>query len=118
MTQSASQASAFYKEVASTRIVWTIRDAGGFPAPLNSDGKRSQPFWSSLSRVKKIIQNVDAYSNFEPVKIQWDAFSERWVPGLKSDGILVGVNWSGNRATGYDLDPEEVKKNVECQIAI
>ena len=118
MTQSASQASAFYKEVASTRIVWTIRDAGGFPAPLNSDGKRSQPFWSSLSRVKKIIQNVDAYSNFEPVEIQWDAFSERWVSGLKSDGILVGVNWSGNRATGYDLDPEEVKKNVECQIAI
>ncbi len=33
---SASQAAAFYREVARTRKVWTVRDAGGYPAPENS----------------------------------------------------------------------------------
>jgi len=117
MSQSSSQASSFYIEVAVSRKVWTVRDSGGFPAPLNSEGKRSQPFWSSLSRVQKIIKNVSAYSMFEPVEISWEDFTKKWVPGLSRDGVLVGVNWSGNSATGYDIQPEIVKKNVEFYIA-
>ena len=117
MSQSASQASSFYKEVADTRKVWTVRDSGGFPSPLNTEGKRAQPFWSSLSRVEKIIKNVPDYSSFEPVEISWDDFSKKWVPGLSRDGLLVGVNWSGNSVTGYDIEPETVKKNVESYIA-
>jgi len=117
MSQSASQASSFYKEVADKRKVWTVRDSGGFPAPLNSEGKRAQPFWSSLSRVEKLIKNVSAYSKFEPVEISWEEFSAKWVPGLSRDGLLVGVNWSGGSATGYDIEPEKVKENVESYIA-
>jgi len=117
MSQSASQATKFYEEVAVHRKVWTIRDAGGFPAPLNSEGVRSQPFWSSLSRVEITINNVPAYSGFEPVEISWETFAQRWVPGLSKDGILVGVNWSGKNATGYDLAPDLVKKYVESHIA-
>ena len=117
MSQSASQASSFYKEVADTKKVWTLRDYGGFPAPMNSEGKRSQPFWSSLSRVQKIINDVSAYSSFEPVEISWEDFSKKWVPGLSHEGVLVGVNWSGSRATGYDIEPETIRENVESYIA-
>jgi len=117
MSQSASQASAFYKEVAHHQKVWTIKDAGGFPAPMNSEGKRVQPFWSSLTRAEKIVQTVPAYTGFELYEIGWFEFSSRWIPGLERDGMLIGINWSGARATGYDLEPETVKKYIESYIA-
>lgn len=117
MSQSASQASAFYKEVADNRKVWTIRDSGGFPAPKNFDGKRTQPFWSSLARAQKIIKTVPAFVGFEPFEISWAEFALQWVPGLERDGLLVGVNWSGGNATGYDIEPSKVKDYVESYIA-
>ena len=117
MSQSASQAVQFYREVAEIRKLYTIRDKDGFPAPKNPEDKRSQPFWSSKARVEKIIKNVQAYSGFEVVELTWDIFTERWVPGLTNDGILVGVNWSGEKATGYDIEPKEVKENVEAYLA-
>ena len=113
MSQSASQAAAFYRQVAMERRVWTVRDSGGFPAPMNSSGERSQPFWSSLSRVQKIIATVPAYAGFEPHEISWDYFVDKWVPGMSKDKLLVGINWSGSRAVGYDVEPESVKKAVE-----
>jgi hypothetical protein len=113
--QSASQAAAFYREVAERRLVWTIRDDGGFPAPLNHSGERVQPFWSSRARVERIIATVAAYRDFTPFEITLDVFLERWVPGLTKDGILVGVNWTGGRATGYDIAPVRI---AECIAAV
>ncbi len=113
MTQAGSQAWAFYREVAKNQKVWTIRDQGGFPAPKNREGKRSQPFWSSLSRVQTIIKKVPAYSGFEPYEISWDDFCNKWVPGLSKDGLLIGVNWSGDKALGFDLEPKQVQTSIE-----
>jgi ABC-type phosphate/phosphonate transport system substrate-binding protein len=113
MSQAGSQAWAFYREVAEKRVVWTVRDAGGFPAPKNSSGERAQPFWSSRSRVEKIIATVPAYANFEPYEISWEYFCAKWVPGLTEDGLLVGVNWSGPRAKGYDLEPGKLQEYVQ-----
>jgi hypothetical protein len=67
-----------------------------------------------LSRVERIIKTVPAYAGFKPVEIPWDEFCSKWVPELTQDGLLVGVNWSGKRAVGYDIDPESLKRNVEA----
>jgi Protein of unknown function (DUF2750) len=117
VSQASSQAAAFYREVAERRVVWTLRDAGGYPTPQTQDGRRAQPFWSSRSRVEKIIKSVPAYAGFSSEEIPWEAFCSRWVPGLTRDGLLVGVNWSGARATGYDIEPAELKRNVEAVAA-
>jgi Protein of unknown function (DUF2750) len=113
VTTTVAQAAAFYREVAEHGSLWTIRDAGGFPQPRNGDGVRVQPFWSLRSRAELVVATVPAYAQFEIVELAWDVFEARWVPGLKRDGVLVGVNWSGSRATGYDVSPEDVVKNVE-----
>src|SRR6266853_5800524 len=84
----------------------------GFPQPMTNDGYRAQPFWSSLSRVQRIVKNVPAYAGCEPHEISWPDFRERWVPGLTTDNVRVGVKWSGARAVGYDLLPQEVLRNV------
>ena len=116
MSQAASQAWAFYRDVAVSRVVWTIRDNAGFPAPETGSGRRAQPFWSSRSRAERIIKTVPAYAGFEPFEIAWDDFCRKWVPGLTRDGLLVGVNWSGERAAGYDIEPERLKQSVEAVI--
>lgn len=112
MSQAASQASAFYREVAESRKVWTIRDAGGYPAPKGTSGKRAQPFWSSRSRVETIISTVPAYAGFTPEEISWDEFCSAWAPGLTRDSFHVGVNRSGKRAVGFDMAPDQVVRNV------
>jgi len=114
MSQAASQASAFYRDVAQGGRVWTIKDEGGYPAPRKPSGQRAQPFWSSASRAQRIISGVAAYGGFELVEITWREFRERWVPNLQKSGLLVGVNWSGKRAVGYDQSPGDVVERVEA----
>ena len=117
MSQSASQAAAFYRDVAAGRRVWTVKDDGGFPVPKTPSGERAQPFWSSLSRVERIIQTVPAYAGFRPHELSWEEFRDRWIPGLTKDGLKIGVNWSGAHATGYDVEPASVQKAVEYEIS-
>jgi hypothetical protein len=118
MSTASSHAHAFYRQVAKTGELWTIRDSQGFPTPKSSDGKRAHPFWSSLSRVNKIISSVPAYAGFEPYHLTWDIFRDRWLPGIKKDGLFVGVNWSGKNAKGYDVDSDVVKEAIEFQIRL
>ena len=32
------------------------------------------------------------------------------------DGIWVGLNWSGQRATGYDVSSEDVARNISSRV--
>lgn len=116
MGNAGSQAHAFYREVAKKRLVWTIRDAGGYPAPKTRTGQRAQPFWSSKSRIDRIKKIAPAYAMFEAVEISWEEFRDKWLPELTRDGYLVGVNWSGKNVTGYDLDAPWVKTCIESCI--
>lgn|SRR5690554_4825731 len=114
MSIAAAHVSEFYREVASSDIVWGIRDSAGFPAPRGTGGARAMPFWSSESRALNIIQNVPAYSGFTPVAIEWSTFCERWIPGLSKDGLLIGLNWSGKSARGFDIQSLNLQHNVEA----
>jgi hypothetical protein len=116
MSQSGSQAWAFYREVARSRTLWTVSDDVGYPAPKTASGQRAQPFWSSRPRAEKIIATVPAYSAFHPEAISWDAFCKTWVADMERDDLLVGINWSGPRAVGFDFTPSELQRNVEALI--
>ena len=116
MSQASSQAWAFYRDVAKNWKLWTVCDAGGYPCPVTSSGKRAQPFWSSLSRVERIIKTVPAYAGFEPEEVSWEHFCAVVVPYLTKDDLLAGVNWSGSRAVGYDMEAERLRQCVEAII--
>jgi hypothetical protein len=112
---SAAQADAFYAESIEAGEVWAVRDGSGFPAPETPDGSRTMPFWSKRSRAERVVTTVAAYAGFEVVPIPLDAFRERWLPGLRGDGLLVGLNWSGKNATGYDLEPASVEASFAAR---
>lgn len=117
MSHASPQAQTFYREVAMSRVLWTPRDSGGFPTVTPAGGRPAMPFWSSRSRVERIIETVPAYAGFQPVEIRWSQFVARWIPGLTRDGLLVGVNWSGPQALGYDIEPEQLQRNVDAVVA-
>jgi len=114
MNASAAQADAFYREALEHGTVWSVRDAGGFPAPETPEG-RAMPFWSLESRVQKIVESVPAYSGFEVVSIPLTDWRSRWLPGLERDGVRAGLNWSGSAASGYDLPPQDVERNLSAR---
>jgi hypothetical protein len=118
MSQSSLHANAFYKDVAKNRKVWSIRDKGGVPAPKGDVGKRAMPFWSTIQRAQKVVANSEAYSGFDTFELSWDVFRDKWLVGLEQDGLLVGVNWSGQTAVGYDVEPATVKEAIEFQMKL
>jgi hypothetical protein len=117
MSLASAQYAVFVRDVAKTGRVWTIRDSGGHPAPKNSRGVRAQPFWSSLSRTQKIIDNVPAYAGFAPEELDLATFRELTLPGLARDRLEVGVNWSGKDAEGYDVRPADLERRLTYELS-
>ena len=113
MTQSASQAKAFYRYVAAHRMMWTLHSEEGFPTARTSGDEYAVPFWSTLSRAQLITRKVPAYADYEPFAVSWEDFITKWAPDLSKNKLKVGVNWSGKKATGYDLEPTKLVQIVK-----
>ncbi len=110
MSLSGAHRAAFRREAAREGRVFTIRDPEGIPAPVGGDGRRAVPFWSKPTRAGRVVEQVDAYRGFELVTVDVGEWLSGWLPRLEKDGMLVGVNWAGSRATGYDLSPAQVRQ--------
>lgn len=108
MSLSGAHKAAFRREVPQEGRVWAIRDADGFPAPGDAEGGRAMPFWSKPTRARRVVEQVPGYGGFDVVEIAFGEWLESWLPGLDRDGLLVGVNWAGAKATGFDLTPAQV----------
>lgn len=109
MSLSGAHRAAFRREATQEGLVYAIRDAGGFPAPGDGDGHRAVPFWSKPTRAQRVIGQVPAYREFEVVPVTVDDWLQGWLPSLERDGLLVGLNWAGTRATGFDMTPAQVR---------
>lgn len=113
MSQAASQAAAFYRDVAKNKKMWTVRDEEGF---FLYGERGTMPLWSTLSRAKKMASALEALNDAEIVEISWEEFRDEWVPKLTKGDHLVGVNWSGSRGVGYDIEPERLRETVQVHI--
>jgi hypothetical protein len=108
VSQAASQAAAFRQELSERGEVWVVEDERGVPAPVSSAGRRAMPFWSSRERAQRAGRS-EQFAGCRPRRLSLAEFRERWLPGLERDGLLVGVNWTGPRFTGYDVEPTDVR---------
>jgi len=63
-----------------------------------------------------VVRHVDAYRGFEVVPIAVDEWLTGWLTSLRRDGMLVGLNWAGARATGYDMTPDQVAEWFEVPL--
>ncbi|MEQ4210148.1 DUF2750 domain-containing protein, partial [Actinopolymorpha sp. B9G3] len=54
-------------------------------------------------------------AGMEPVEISGQDWLDKWLPNLEKDGLRIGLNWSGARATGYDLTVADVLRNLDAR---
>jgi len=106
MSQSGSQAAAFFREVARHRTVWYVRDDQGSPAPTTSSGKRAMPHWSSRARAQRA---ADIWgTELRVASVSLDTWRNVGLPELADDDCRVGINWTGPRLVGWDFTVAEV----------
>jgi hypothetical protein len=70
-------------------------------------------FWSSEKLVLSFLAENKEYSGFKPDSISLADFQKKWLPGLSKDGLLLGINWSGKNASGYDVKVSELVSFLE-----
>ncbi|MFB7999668.1 DUF2750 domain-containing protein [Streptomyces sp. NPDC056002] len=106
MSQSGSQAAAFFRDVRYSRVVWLVRDDDGSPTHLSGDGTRSLPFWSTSARAQRAAKIWGHELRVESMPL--DTWRERVLPDAARDGLVIGINWSGPRLVGWSFTSGEV----------
>ncbi|WP_457583471.1 DUF2750 domain-containing protein [Ensifer canadensis] len=112
MSAAAALYEIFFKEVAESGVVWTIRDDKGFPTSTNQSNEAAMPFWSSETRARRIIETVSSDRDFTTHPLTLVVFRDRWLEGLVKDALGVGINWNGERATGFDVAPADLLRRL------
>jgi hypothetical protein len=106
VSTSGVQAAAFFREVARTRTVWWVRDDDGSPTPVSSSGQPAFPYWSSKTRAQRAAQLWGP--EFRAVSMPLDPWRRSALPDLAKEDFRIGINWSGQRLTGWDFTVGEV----------
>ncbi|MDP3821199.1 MAG: DUF2750 domain-containing protein [Burkholderiales bacterium] len=106
-----AHAHAFYREVAKYNDVFTL-GKGGVPMLVQGAAGSVLPVWSSRSRAEKIVANASGFSGLTILGMPWDEFEKTQVPQLERQSILLGINWGGKAANGYEVAPQFVTESV------
>ena len=105
----------FCTEVVQKRRVFTFTEDGELLVyPVH--GNEVVPFWSSQARLEKIALAHPKYAKFELSEYSHTQF-EQYLCQLESEGILVGVNWSGARLVGYNVPVNDLRASMSTRAA-
>ncbi|ANG63481.1 hypothetical protein A8C75_14045 [Marinobacterium aestuarii] len=79
----------FLQKVADWEEIWSLSDAEGCVMLNTDDGESCLPVWPHPDYA--LDWATDGWEGCEALKIDLQAWFERWSPGLDEDGILVAV---------------------------
>ena len=114
MSSGGAQANKFYEEVASKKSLWFAEDSKGSALEFDiSEDRVSFPLWSSSSRILRLKKlNPDFLGDFQPREISWEFFLEVLVPILDKKERLVGINYSGQNLSGFDMPIDQLMRQM------
>ena len=95
-----SQFHAFCRQVIRERKAYTFSD-DGHDVAVNAEKGETVPFWSSRSRLTSIQKKHLSWTKYQIREIALDELRAE-IGNLGIQGVLIGVNWSGNGLTGID----------------
>jgi len=111
---SASQVSAFCRDVVKFKKIWTIQFPDeSFIKWVNSDRSEVFPIWSTESRVKKVLQLGEEFEGGRPVSFSYEIFIVEWLPKLIDENIGLGPNWAGKNLSGWTMEAQELIDRVK-----
>ena len=112
---SSQQANAFCREVIASGEVFVVEHEQFGPVTWPLAGhQHARPVWSSRRRVVRMLEGPLAAPGLVVVSHSWDEFCAEIVPETEREGLLIGLNWSGPRARGYNLAPSDVVARVDA----
>jgi hypothetical protein len=110
MSASAAQYDKFREQVVRDERAFTFTDNGQllvYPVDLGE----TIPFWSSRSRLEAIQKILPNYRTWQITELSFGEFWRR-LDHLERDGVQVGVNWSGQRLTGYNVSVADLRAGL------
>jgi Protein of unknown function (DUF2750) len=116
MSVAAMQARKFYEQAVTGGRVFTFSAEGNllvYPVGENE----VVPFWSSRSRLLAIQKSHPKYRAYRLDETLLPEFCDEILITLEAQRVLVGVNWSGPRLTGYNLPVADLRRNLDYWIA-
>ena len=114
MSVAAAQYSKFCEQVVSEARAFTFVENGDLLVyPLG--GREVVPFWSSRRRLVTIQKRMPKFKAFAIAEFTFADFLQR-LTELSAHGIHIGVNWSGERLSGYDVSVAELLASLRHQV--
>ncbi len=107
----AAQYAKFREQVAREGKVFTFTEGGDYLV-FDIRGQEVVPFWSSRGRLVAVQKRLAKYRKYEICEMELREFLE-WLPELAEQRIHIGVNWSGERLTGYEVSPGDLRVGIE-----
>lgn len=108
MTIDEAEVDDFYREASAGGSVWTVDNGRGMPMAATSTGRRAVPFWSLASRAEAMTVDGGPYPEYSVREVPLAEWTSGWLPRLNEEGFLVGLNWAGQSASGFDAEPSVV----------
>jgi hypothetical protein len=112
MSLAAAHAEKFYDEVVRKGKVFTFDDGEKYLVFPVRDCE-VVPFWSSRSRCVKLQAMHSKYAGWHICEEPLEQFIEKTLKLLGTQGIQVGINWTGERLIGYDISVEELLEKLK-----
>lgn len=112
-----SQISAFCRDVAKSKTLWTIQyEDGSYIKWCNEDGSEVFPLWSTESRVQRTLKVAEELVGGKPVSIPFDQIIHEWLQDIIKAGVAIGPNWGGENLTGTSFDAVELIERVKNSV--
>ncbi|MHA7880529.1 MAG: DUF2750 domain-containing protein [Saccharospirillum sp.] len=89
-----------------TQQVWSLRDSEG-GVLMSTDDEECMPVWPDEAFARTWLS--DDWADCEPFAISLDAWLQRWLPGMQTDGINVVV-FPGADEDGLVLRPKTLRE--------
>src|SRR5579884_1598964 len=79
----------FVKQVADWEQVWSLRNVDGWVTSEDDNGRRTLPVWPHPRYAEACASNE--WSGTAPASIVLTDWIEKWLPGMRADGLHVAV---------------------------
>ena len=105
----------FIERVIAAEEVWGLKGESGFAWCESNEVQERDVilFWSE--RAFSESPRKLWYPEYEPVALTLFDFLFRWLPGMSSDGVLAGTNWT-QELVGVESDPKELQDEIGDQM--
>lgn len=101
----------FIKKVADNEEVWGLYN-NGWAMTEDSKGNQLIPFWPKIEYAN--LCAIEDWEDYNPKSIDLDDFINKWIPGMRNDGIKISVFWYNNDSVA--VNPERLLSDLEEEL--